>query len=198
MWFAVVVWFAACGGRTVPLDDDTEGFDVGGQQSVGGTSGRAGSGGQAGWWSPTGGTWPWYGGYPNVGGWRTGGGPGYGGFGASPTGGRPGYGGYPDGGPPPTDGGIPWDALPLADGGPVADCVICVRDHCRDQVDACAANTACRRGILCALLQCQPTQYDCMFACFGDDYGALTAAINVATCLPQCGSDCVAVFGALG
>jgi hypothetical protein len=200
VWLAVVVWFAACGGRTFPLDEDTEGFDVGGQRSAGGASGRAGSGGQAGWWQgggwnvggwpwPAGGSSAWYGGYPNV---RTGGTRGYGGFPVWPTGGfGPGEGGAPT----ITDGGIPWDALPLRDGGPGVDCVICASDHCRAQIDTCVATSVCLGGVFCAILRCQPSQYDCMLGCFGNDIAALTAGINAATCMvTQCGPDCVSSF----
>ncbi len=188
-----MVYLAACGGKTDPLEGDFEESDVGGQHSTGGTSGRPASGGQGGFWAGganVGGFW--YGGHPNVGAW-----PGYGGFPLWPTGGfGPGQGGAPI---IITDGGIPWDALPLDDGGPVADCVACARNYCSAQIDACVATSICLGGILCAALQCQPNQYDCMMACFGNDITALTAGINAATCLvTQCSLNCVGAFGGGG
>jgi hypothetical protein len=86
----------------------------------------------------------------------------------------------------------------LPDGGPVVDCVVCARDHCSAEIDACVATSVCLGGIFCAILQCQPGQYDCMLACFGNDIMALTAGINAATCMvTQCGANCVTAFGGL-
>jgi hypothetical protein len=215
-WLPVTVWFVACGSRS-DLDVDYS-DDAGSGGLRGGSAGRAGSGGLAGlagrqggaggapswgsggyWWA-TGGVWVPYGGYPATGGAR----PGYGGY-PVVTGGVHGYGGYPpvtggmDAGPPdsgPSDGGIPWDALPLPDGNPVVDCVLCARNYCSTQVDACVGTTACLGGIVCAVLSCQQGQIDCLLGCFGNDVNALTAGINVATCMVnQCGLTCVTAFG---
>jgi hypothetical protein len=80
----------------------------------------------------------------------------------------------------------------------VADCVICARDRCSAEIDACVATSVCLGGILCAVIQCQAGQYDCMLACFGNDITALTAGINAATCMvTQCGANCVTAFGGL-
>jgi hypothetical protein len=90
------------------------------------------------------------------------------------------------------DGGVPWDALPVPDSGPVAECVGCARDECVEPIDACLANPECARGLVCAGLTCEAEDAECLTQCFQGDSTAGLAGLAVVACLlGQCGEDCV-------
>lgn len=90
------------------------------------------------------------------------------------------------------EGGVPWDALPLPDSGPVAECVGCARDQCAEPIDACVTDPACSRGLACAAVACESNDTACYTACFEDDTTAIVAGTLAMACLlGQCGESCL-------
>jgi hypothetical protein len=90
------------------------------------------------------------------------------------------------------DGGVPWDALPVPDSGPIAECVGCAHDECAEPIDACVTSPQCARGLVCAGLTCEAEDTECLTQCFqGDPMAVLAGTLAVACLLGQCGEACV-------
>ena len=90
------------------------------------------------------------------------------------------------------EGGVPWDALPMPEAGPVSDCLSCVRENCRDSIDSCARSEACLVTVACAALGCpDPNNSLCPRQCSERDLsGTLASAMALACVIEQCGQSC--------
>ncbi|MBN1608422.1 MAG: hypothetical protein JW940_17455 [Polyangiaceae bacterium] len=99
------------------------------------------------------------------------------------------------------DGGLPWDALPMPEGGLVSDCLTCVRDNCRDPIDRCVRDEACLVAAACVALGCpDPNNSMCPRQCAERDLSAtLESAMALACVLEQCQQSCPTMsLGAMG
>ncbi len=120
----------------------------------------------------------------------------------------------PDTAPPPpdtakTDAGPDrfidiWEVLPVPDGGPIGDCLSCVRDKCGKSVNDCINSPACRSGLACTITTCAGggggplggLDIACVSKCFGGDFKAAGTAISTFSCLlGTCGSKCGGLLG---
>jgi hypothetical protein len=90
------------------------------------------------------------------------------------------------------DGGVPWDALPLPEAGPVPDCLACARDNCGEVIDGCARSQACLVAAACAALRCPASESAlCPSQCSERDPAATLASAMILACLlKQCPEAC--------
>jgi hypothetical protein len=90
------------------------------------------------------------------------------------------------------EGGVPWDALPIPDAGPVSSCLACIRENCRRPIDSCAQSEACILSVACAALGCpDPNNSLCAGPCSEPQpSGTLASAMALACVLEQCPQSC--------
>ena len=90
------------------------------------------------------------------------------------------------------DGGIPWDALPMPEGGPASDCLGCAVDSCRKVIDICAEDEACLVGMICVALDCLETEDPaCPTQCFeGQSDVPAAGAVAAACVIDHCEQSC--------
>ena len=103
-----------------------------------------------------------------------------------------------------------WEVLPIPDGGPIGDCLGCVRDKCGSSVNDCINSPACRSGLACTITTCAAgglggggglggLDIGCVAKCFGGDFKAAATAISTFSCLlGTCGSKCGGLLGGGG
>lgn len=101
-----------------------------------------------------------------------------------------------------------WEVLPIPDGGPIGDCLGCVRDKCGSSVNACINDAKCRSGLACTVTNCLTGgggggggglggfDFACVTKCFDGDLKAAGTAISTFTCLlGTCGGKCGGLLG---
>ncbi|MCU0694102.1 MAG: hypothetical protein MUF54_22145 [Polyangiaceae bacterium] len=108
------------------------------------------------------------------------------------------------------DGRDLFDALPpLPEGGPIGECVGCLKTKCGDRINACYNDPVCVRGVRCTVVQCALMggvgggggggagggggQLDpaCVFGCFDNDLNSVLTAVTMFTCITSnCGEAC--------
>ena len=90
------------------------------------------------------------------------------------------------------EGGVPWDALPMPEAGPVSDCLACTRDNCGELIDSCAQNEACLVAAACVALRCtDPENPLCPRRCSEREPAAtIASAMALACVIDQCQDSC--------
>ena len=113
--------------------------------------------------------------------------------------------------PPPKDGRIDiFDVLPfpIPEGGPIGDCINCVKDNCGDAVNNCVNDPKCLAGLACTLTKCLTGggggpgggfDFACITGCFKGDLKTAGEAISAFTCvIGKCGTKCGGFLGGGG
>lgn len=95
-----------------------------------------------------------------------------------------------------------FDAFPIPDSGPIADCAECAQQSCDTQINACYNDPSCVGGVTCAFTSCfggGAPSFQCLLGCFGGDFGAALKAVSAFRCVAQsCGQTCAGAFGGGG
>jgi hypothetical protein len=110
----------------------------------------------------------------------------------------------------PTDGKDFFDAIPGW------NCMTCLEQECKEEINACYNDPTCLSGVQCTITDCLiggggggagggsgggggGIDMTCVLNCFDNDYGSAMAAFSMFTCITQsCGEECAGGLGGAG